>query len=452
MQNLIRIKNVKIENVKNVKYGEFSTKIDFENFNDSDVLGFYGQNGSGKTAVVDTFILLEKLMDLQSLNSIKKKLVNIDGNSASIKIEYIVKLNNNKEYYIDYEVEIGIDEEDNYFVQKEVIRYKENQEKKRYKHIVSYQDTKFLIRTQPLSKLNEKNRISAQVAIKIAEKERTSIVFQTDLISVYKKLLNNEEYMLLKCIVNEFRSGLHIIKNSDYGLLMANILMPFNIHHESIKGTVPLNEYYESESLLLDDEMFDILKNDIFPSINVVLPAIIPGLTIDIRKTGEKTKKNGSTGIEFELLSIRGETSLPLSEESEGIKKIVSMLSVLSAIFKEPNSCVVIDELDAGVFEYLLGELLKIVDESGKGQLIFTSHNLRIVELLPIKNIWFTTTNPYNRYIQLKYTNELSNNRDIYIRALQIKNQQEELFDKIDNFEIRRAFKKLARRGKLNEL
>lgn len=41
-----------------------------------------------------------------------------------------------------------------------------------------------------------------------------------------------------------------------------------------------------------------------------------------------------------------------------------------------------IDELDAGIFEYMLGELLDIFGKSAKGQLIFTSHNLRALEML----------------------------------------------------------------------
>lgn len=36
---------------------------------------------------------------------------------------------------------------------------------------------------------------------------------------------------------------------------------------------------------------------------------------------------------------------------------------------------------NGGIFEYLLGELLNIISEKGKGQLIFTSHNLRPLEI-----------------------------------------------------------------------
>ncbi len=60
-----------------------------------------------------------------------------------------------------------------------------------------------------------------------------------------------------------------------------------------------------------------------------------------------------------------------------GIKKIVSILQLLIVVYNNPSITVAIDELDSGIFESLLGELLNIISEKGKGQLIFTSHNLR---------------------------------------------------------------------------
>lgn len=36
------------------------------------------------------------------------------------------------------------------------------------------------------------------------------------------------------------------------------------------------------------------------------------------------------------------------------------------------------------------------IDKTGKGQLLFTSHNMRPLEVLDNTNIYFTTTNPEN--------------------------------------------------------
>ena len=68
--------------------------------------------------------------------------------------------------------------------------------------------------------------------------------------------------------------------------------------------------------------------------------------------------------------------------------------------YNQPSVCLVVDELDAGIYEYLLGELLGELQKEMKGQLIFTSHNLRVLEKLDYKNIICSTINPKNRYIK----------------------------------------------------
>ena len=90
----------------------------------------------------------------------------------------------------------------------------------------------------------------------------------------------------------------------------------------------------------------------------------------------------------------------------------------------------------------LLGDLLKVFEESGKGQLIFSSHNLRPLETLNKGDIFFTTSNPNNRYIQLKDTYPFTNLRDCYIRILNIGGQDEELATATDTTAIRRALRK----------
>ena len=58
-----------------------------------------------------------------------------------------------------------------------------------------------------------------------------------------------------------------------------------------------------------------------------------------------------------------------------------------------------IDELDSGIYEYLLGECLEVMQDKAKGQLIFTSHNLRPLEILENDSLLYTTVNPENCYI-----------------------------------------------------
>ena len=49
---IVRIESIEIQNFKNVKYGVLDFVNNRKNYNSS-VLGLYGQNGSGKTALID---------------------------------------------------------------------------------------------------------------------------------------------------------------------------------------------------------------------------------------------------------------------------------------------------------------------------------------------------------------------------------------------------------------
>ena len=114
-------------------------------------------------------------------------------------------------------------------------------------------------------------------------------------------------------------------------------------------------------------------------------------------------------------MSPKNSKEIPLKYESDGIKKIIYILQLLIVIYNQPSITVAIDESDADIFEYLLGEILRIISEKGKGQLIFTSHNLRPLE-----------------------TNNL---RDFYFRGIVLGEQSEEVYEPTNNAEIALAFR-----------
>ncbi len=136
---------------------------------------------------------------------------------------------------------------------------------------------------------------------------------------------------------------------------------------------------------------------------------------------------------------------IPIRMESEGIIKLISILNALILAFGNPSICLAIDELDAGIFEYMLGELLDIFNKSAKGQLIFTSHNLRALEMLDKENIMFSTVNPMNRYIHMKNVRETNNMRNLYIRSITLGGQDEVIYEETDSLKIARAFRKAGR-------
>ena len=150
---------------------------------------------------------------------------------------------------------------------------------------------------------------------------------------------------------------------------------------------------------------------------------------------------NNQTGDIIEVVSIRNGQEIPLHYESEGIKKLLTILNLLIYMHNNPNVFVAIDELDASIFEYLLGDILSMLTESGKGQLIFTSHNLRPLETLDRGFIAFTTTNPENRYLRMVNVKENNNLRDFYYRDIVLGEQNEVVYEPTNNYEIALAFR-----------
>ncbi|MFD4493365.1 AAA family ATPase [Lysinibacillus fusiformis] len=437
---IIKIKKIKLKNLRNVRHGEVTLAVSFESFLQANVVGLYGQNGSGKTTIVDAFGLLKTLISgwlaEVKLPPQEKRLILAGEDTASLDFEFLVE-NQFGTFFVHYYVELQEDQH-RLYTTLERLTYRENDKGKRSKVLMAMTEKGIQIRNLNLPDLSEQARIQLLVVQQLARKEYRSFLFHKDLKPLLQGRLTEQEIQLIKNIAVDFNRDLHVVNNQNIAPLFEERIMPFSIHLEKTRGQIPYD--LKGPALLPEDEFYALCE--VIEQSNRVLAAIIPGLTIKINIITKQTMDDGGQGIRFEFLSQRGEQELPLRTESEGILKIISILSVLIAVYNNPNACVVIDELDSGVFEYLLGELLTVIDEEGKGQLVFTSHNLRVLEVLAIKNLWFTTTNENHRYMQLKGIKEINNARDVYLRAIQLGGQDEEVYKETKTFKIKRAFRK----------
>ncbi|MFJ7375810.1 AAA family ATPase [Lysinibacillus capsici] len=437
---IIKIKKINIQNLRNVRQGEIVLAVNFETFLQANVVGLYGQNGSGKTTIVDAFSLLKTLLSgwfaEVKLPSQKKRLILAGEQTASMDVEFLVQ-NQFGTFFVNYYVELQEDQH-RLYTTLERLTYRENTKGKRSKILVAATERDVQIRQSKLDDLSEQARIQLLVIQQLARKQYMSFLFHKDIKTLLQEQLSELEMQLLQNIAVDFSRDLHVVNTQNIAPLFEERMMPFSIHLEKTRGLIPYD--LNGPALLPEDAFYALCE--VIEQSNQVLSAIIPGLTIKINIITKQMMDSGEQGIRFEFLSQRGEQELPLRTESEGILKIISILSVLIAVYNNPNACVVIDELDSGVFEYLLGELLTVIDEDGKGQLIFTSHNLRVLEVLAIKNLWFTTTNEHHRYMQLKGIKEVNNARDVYLRAIQLGGQEEEIYKETKTFKIKRAFRK----------
>ena len=75
---------------------------------------------------------------------------------------------------------------------------------------------------------------------------------------------------------------------------------------------------------------------------------------------------------------------------------------------------------------------------AGLCRLIFTAHNLRPLEVISKKFLYFTSTDPKDRYVQLKSIARTNNMRNVYFRQIENGNE-EKVYNETKREEIKAA-------------
>lgn len=452
----VRLTSIRIQNFKNVGDGS----LNFENLNKSyraSILGLYGQNGSGKTALIDALRLLKTVMSGERIDPHYCDLIYTKREFAHLSFEFKVK-EGEQMFTIFYEFKyktIFDESEDKKLKTKRVELFDEDLQLKAYglwaQSKIDCINTNSELPFRPekrfrsLVRANKNLATDLIVARKISQKDSKSFVFSKDLLQALSASSDNIEKILsvlpkLLIRLKQYADiDLFIIGMKETGLISFG-QMPLSVRYEGngfgASGTIPFN--LQGTSLI--PKTFKPMLTKIVSGMNVALSEIVPGLRIGMRYLGERLSKDGNEELEILLTSQKDEFEIPLELESDGIKKIISILQLLIFVYNKESITVVVDELDSGIFEFLLGELLKIISEKGRGQLIFTSHNLRPLETIDKGFIAFTTTDPQNRYLRLTNIKMTNNMRDYYFRYIMLNAGSDLIYKKTNNSKIAMAF------------
>lgn len=456
----VRIREIELEGFKNTQHGLIQMpSVNEKNYfaDKVDILGIYGQNGSGKTAVVEAMAFMQILMMGQSLPATTVNYISKGVDQCSITVRFSIETTDGAAM-VEYGTKLKPVGTDDFQIERETLSAstwtgdKFGAKRILIDYNVSAEGTLFLpkYRFEELTKGNEENRINLSVAKRIAQKEHSSFIFGAEGrdIFVANSQSKSQDYgYMIQALFDYAQVNLFVISNAHAGAISVNFVIPlafrFDFDEKIAKGDLPIRLDQPS---VISREDFHI-ATEIIKEMNAILGTIIPGLSIEIYNYGEQLIEDGSLGYKIELISRRGQVQIPIKYESEGIIKIISVLNALICVYNNSSMCLIIDELDAGIFEYLLGELLSVFDKGAKGQLIFTSHNLRALEMLHKKSIIFSTTNPQNRYIHLQNVKSNNNLRDMYLRSISLGGQKEDVYDETDSVEIGRAFRRAKKVG-----
>lgn len=472
----VRLASVVLDNFMNVVHGKLVLNSS-ESMRDPSILGLFGQNGSGKTALIRALVVLKALLTEQPLQEEWCGYLNVEAETARLQFEFHLCKNEESHEIVRvfYEVVlnrrkrgessdvligektkaevIGIQSEKLWLLSKP----NESGEKKRKPAILmdTTNPTQILGQAaidERLINISEEDRSDLMVAKKWAAEKRTSFVFSEGVHKVLDRKTQaeengkfNSEVLFFLLILQRYGlSELFVIESSESVLVNRNVLpmwlkMETSESHSGFHGLVllPLDESFTAVPQLMT------FIQETIGQLNIVLTQLVPGLTIELKTLGSELGENGEKLERAQLISLKNRRAIPLKYESDGIKKIIAVLHLLICVYNQRSITVAIDELDSGVFEYLLGELLKILSEGGKGQLIFTSHNFRALETLDPACVAFTTADPTNRYAGYQEDGEIVNLRDVYYRNLVLgADEAQKLYNPTDNGRIAFAMRK----------
>ncbi len=453
----MRITEIVIKNFKNVENGKI-TKLEFSK-NEPSILGIYGQNGSGKTAIVEACNLLKFLMSGKALSdrylqdiSVGREysefcfsfVISLDKVQSPIYADYCFKFSKQQKIsqldgtagfqvrVFDEFIKISCQSLDGFSNKTKLIDSSNGD---------SYSPSSLI---RDFAKTSKKNTEELKKVKFYAQHSSLSSIFNDMAMNLFAQSSNTVFYKILSVLKTFANNKLFVVTTQEQNLVDYGLL-PLNYGVEQELSKIDESKFHDSylrklklplkSNIQIPVAKLQLLKNAI-SSLNCVLIKIIPELTVELYESGRFIDANSQEICNIEVLSNRNGIKLPLETESNGIKKLISILQLIVAVYNCADVTVVIDELDAGIFEYLLGELLAIIAESGKGQLFFTSHNLRPLELLDKKYLCFTSINPKHRYVRIKGVKTNNNLRDFYYRDIELGMQHDALYDSTDRAQI----------------
>ncbi|MCF0116872.1 MAG: AAA family ATPase [Bacilli bacterium] len=463
---VVRIENIELHNFKNIEDGSvfFSEykkleRKDISDDNFSNVLGIYGQNASGKTSIIDALKIVRQFISGGGMTSGIQNYIKKGEDNFSVVISFLLT-GCTHTVLLDYKLELKKNQ-NSIFIDNESLHSYESSEDK-YKLgdrqcLFSY-SSKNGLKDNFLSKFTAKDK---KTILSYLVSQKTNIPFNSSSIAVLFSSLFNDETIKIISEENNFHETSEILSalidfcKNKFLIVTTNLFDDINERGVGVNG-FDFDENQDrihknfailfGKQTLEEDKYNDFLK--MLDASGKVLNTLVPGLTIAPKVFDQTINANGKKSIVFEVMSIHDDKEIPLFFESRGVKQMLTYVGDLIGVFNEEGTFIAIDELDSGVFEYLLGELVYSFDNFSLGQLLFTSHNFRILEKIKSNEIFFTTTNDKNKFVQPKYIKNNNNLRDVYYRLIVQGGDEDSFYNKTSSTDISKTLSSLGKATK----
>ena len=332
---------MELENFKNVKYGKIEFKEEKDDGKIANILGIYGQNGSGKTAVINALNLFRIVVSGQSLNPNFCNFISCDEKYAGLNFEFRI-IDNDEIYRVFYRFELRktydniknldyniknleanmekLDARVEIFREKLSYSKLEDNQWKKSITIVDYDmdDEDYTFR--PIRNYKEvanstDKKVGFGIAKGLSQENSTSFIFSPKSFSLLLTSFSKnspENCKILAIIRNYVIFNVFVIQNDELGAITSNRSIPLSFmlgnKKVNMRGNIGLNLFDVS---IIEINKLETVKK-ILEQINVVLNTLIPKLKIDIKNYGKETLENSREVFKVELLTVRNNRQIPL--------------------------------------------------------------------------------------------------------------------------------------------
>lgn len=462
---VVEIQAVEIENLKNIEYG----MVDFRpgRGEGANVVGIYGQNGSGKTALLDSVGILQEVLLGKPLSRQAGEKISADCDRSHLRWVFDMYVPDSDEHLkVNYSFDLVRVTEDpaeagfrnsvqpmpqTVFcrVENEVVSVsRKTGERLRFRRLIDTTRGEIFGPKDQFSALTGGGGLRVKTMMhelkqKTAE-DGTSFVFSSKFRQFISEHSRDREAADILTWLQFFGlSALHVMSAQDAGLSALNMQPLMYSEGDFLKGSAGSWLLPLTGPARLSPQMYELLQERI-SNFNYVLERLVPGQRIEIRQRRSEWDEDDREMLVVEVLSSRDGKIFPFRYESEGIKKLVKILELLSQVYARPGVTLAVDELDSGVFEYLLGEILHVIADEGEGQLIFTAHNLYPMERLHPGTVVQTTTDPRNRFTRRKGIRDNHNLRKQYLRDVVLQESEPAVYAPTNTSGIASAMQKIG--------
>lgn len=365
--------NIRIDelNIKNfVGIGSGNIEVNPNNPNDIvNVIGIFGANGTGKTGTLNVIKVIQKLLKGED---IPINLTDIK-NDTTITVKFTFS-SFEETFSIFYSVKYN---------RKEIIS----------EHL--YKDKELLLgycNGTYTGKLIKELPPSFNSMVKTDKTKLTSYLFNT-FVLVYSEMIDFDKFNYM-IMLNSFAKNKMLFIDAEEvynGRLVVNIGKLVGTSDEFFNLIKPLS---------LERESVELIRAS-FIKINPLLKEFV-NRRLELVKVSEG----------MYMVGVYNQDKFVLMEfESLGIKRLILYMYSFMLLRNDRSICLCIDEIDSGIFEPLLRELVLSIKTVYAGQLWFTAHNFELVGALNSNDVIFTTLDSKDRFMRLDTVEVL---HDIY--------------------------------------